>query len=137
MPQTTREETLQQDLRDALRSLPPDTTRAIAQALERNGDRLVAGRYEDDAGDGCLLTLAARELGATDGEALLTESIASVRVPVLFDELWATIVRRSGDPTLARRIVHRLVVEALLDQPGDEAGSGGVSPLAARSALRK
>lgn len=136
MPKIMREETLQDDLRSALRDLPPDTTRAIARALEREGDRLIAGRYEDDAGDGCLLTLAARELGAVDGEALLTESVASVRVPALFDELWATIVRRSGDPALARRIVHRLVVEALLDQPVDEAGSGA-SPLAARTALRK
>lgn len=136
MPSMTHEERLQAELRCALQDLPPDTTRAIARALERDGDRLIAGRYEDDAGDGCLLTLAARELGAADGEALLTESVASVRVPALFDELWATIVRRSGDPTLARRIVHRLVVEALLAHPGEDTVSGD-SPVAARSALRK
>jgi hypothetical protein len=136
VPSVQHPDDLQANLRDALRDLPPSTTRAIARALERDGDRLIAGRYEDDAGDGCLLTLAARELGVADTESLLTESIASVRVPALFDEVWAEIIRRTGDPTLARRIVHRLVVEALIDQPGEEAGSDR-SPVAARSALRK
>jgi len=133
-----READLQTALRQALAELPPTTTRGIARALERHGDRLVGGRWEDDAGDGCLLTLAARELGHTEGETLLYESVASVRVPVLFDELWATIVRRSGDPSLARAIVHRLVAEALLLQPEETSEEGTASsPLAARNALLK
>lgn len=135
-PRTEAE--LQTALRGALAEIPPATTRGIARALERHGDRLIGGRWEDDAGDGCLLTLAAREMGLSEGETLLYESVASVRIPVLFDELWATIVRRTGDPRLARRTVRRLVAEALVLQPDETSeGAADSSPLAARRALLK
>ena len=84
-----------------------------------------------DDGDGCLLTLAAAELGYESGEALLTTSVAAVRVPALFDELWALILARTGDTASARRITHRLVAEALVLVQAE------AEPVAARIALPK
>ncbi|MGI9117451.1 MAG: hypothetical protein ACR2JV_07430 [Gaiellales bacterium] len=108
------------DLRDALRGelaqLDSDVLVGIGRALERDRDRLIGGVW--GAGDdGCLLTLAARELGYAEGEDLLATSVAAVRVPALFDELWALILARSGDAAVARSLTHRLVVEALALRP--------------------
>ena len=65
-------------------------------------------------------------------------SIAAVRIPPLFDELWICILERTGDATAARMIVHRLVIQALLLQTDQADGSGETSsidpPDSARSA---
>ena len=104
-------------VRDALRTelsrLDTDVVTAIGRALERDQDRLIGGSWGIDDSEGCLLTLAAREMGMTDGEDLLQTSVAAVRIPALFDEVWAMILQRTGDPAAARAITHRLVVEAL------------------------
>jgi len=108
-----REVTLQRELQTELGRVDPAVLPAIARALEHNADRLVGGSWGVDDDDGCLLTLAARELGLGSGEELLGESIAAVRIPALFDELWICILERTGDTRSARSIVHRLVIETL------------------------
>ena len=109
----SREVTLQRELQTELGRVDPAVLPAIARALEHNADRLVGGTWGVDDHDGCLLTLAARELGLDNGEELLGESIAAVRIPALFDELWICILERTGDTRSARSIVHRLVIETL------------------------
>lgn len=126
-------------VRDALRTelglLDREVVVAIGHALERDQDRLVGGSWGLDDADGCLLTLAARELGLERGEELLHTSVAAVRIPALFDEVWALVLERTGDPTSARRITHRLVVEALaLGQ--DQAGASGTTPGASADTAR-
>lgn len=119
-----REAALRGELRTALDGLDAPILTGMASALERDRDRLVGGTWGVDDGDGCLLTLAAREIGADSGETLLRSSVDAVRVPVLFDELWASILARTGDAETARAITHRLVVEALArrgDQPDEPA----------------
>ncbi len=107
-------------VRDALRTelsrLDTDVVTAIGRALERDQDRLIGGSWGIDDSEGCLLTLAAREMGMPDGEDLLQTSVAAVRIPALFDEVWAMILQRTGDPAAARAITHRLVVEALSER---------------------
>ena len=107
-------------VRDALRTelsrLDTDVVTAIGRALERDQDRLIGGSWGIDDSEGCLLTLAAREMGMTGGEDLLQTSVAAVRIPALFDEVWAMILQRTGDPAAARAITHRLVVEALSER---------------------
>ena len=107
-------------VRDALRTelarLETDVVTAIGRALERDQERLIGGSWGIDDSEGCLLTLAAREMGMTDGEDLLQTSVAAVRIPALFDEVWAMILQRTGDPAAARAITHRLVVEALSER---------------------
>lgn len=115
---------MRDDLRAALGGLDAPILEGMARALERDRDRLVGGSWGVDDGDGCLLTLAAREVGADDGEELLRSSISAVRVPALFDELWSIVLARTGDAQTARRVTQRLVVEALArraDQDGDSA----------------
>lgn len=132
-----RERRARDDLRAALRGLDTPILSGMARALERDRDRLVGGTWGIDDRDGCLLTLAARELGDADGEELLRSSIAAVRVPALFDELWATVLARTGDTGAARRITQRLVREALADRAdqGDgEAPPGAPSRAVALSA---
>jgi hypothetical protein len=129
-----REGALRAELRTALDGLDAPILTGMASALERDRDRLVGGSWGVDDGDGCLLTLAAREIGADSGETLLRSSVDAVRVPVLFDELWASILARTGDAETARAITHRLVVEALArrgDQPEEPAGvDSGSEPTA-------
>ena len=120
-------------LRDALRAdlarLDPPVLAAMGRALERGDDRLVGGAWGVDDGEGCLLTLAAGELGYGSGEELLATSVSAVRVPALFDELWALILERTGDAAAARSITHRLVAEALV------LGQAAAEPVAERIAL--
>ena len=52
-----------------------------------------------------------------------------MRVPALFDELWALVLERTGDAAAARSITHRLVAEALA------VGQAAAEPVAARIAL--
>ncbi|MFM8612141.1 MAG: hypothetical protein ACKOD0_05495 [Actinomycetota bacterium] len=131
-----REAVLRAELRSALAEVDAPILHGMAAALERDRDRLIGGGWGVDDGDGCLLTLAARELGADSGEELLRSSVAIVRVPALFDELWASILARSGDAEAARAITHRLVVEALArrdDQPaGPDAAGSEPTALSAR-----
>ena len=112
----TREVLVRDALRTELARLDTDVVTAIGRALERDQDRLIGGSWGIDDSEGCLLTLAAREMGMTDGEDLLQTSVAAVRIPALFDEVWAMILQRTGDPAAARAITHRLVVEALSER---------------------
>lgn len=118
-----REVLVRDALRDELSRVDADVVTAIGRALERDQDRLTGGSWGIDDADGCLLTLAARELGLEHGEELLHTSVAAVRIPVLFDEVWSLILERTGDPTAARAITHRLVVEALGLQADQAGGS--------------
>ncbi len=133
-----REAVVRDDLRAALGGLDTPILEGMARALERDRDRLVGGSWGVDDGDGCLLTLAAGEVGAEGGEELLRSSVAAVRVPALFDELWATVIARTGDAETARRVTQRLVLEALArrfaqdDAPADGASSGPDTALSAR-----
>lgn len=127
-------------LRTELGRLDPDVVTAIGQALEHDQDRLIGGSWGIDDSEGCLLTLAARELGLADGEALMHTSVAAVRIPALFDEVWGLILERTGNPTAARAITHRLVVEALslrADQAGESAADSAAPAETARMALAR
>lgn len=117
-----REAALRDQLRTSLDGLDAPILAGMATALERDRDRLVGGSWGVDDRDGCLLTLAAREIGADSGEDLLRSSVDAVRVPALFDELWASILARTGDAEAARAITHRLVVEALARREGQADG---------------
>ena len=138
-----REVTLQRALQSELGRVDPAVLPAIARALEHNADRLVGGSWGvgDDDDDGCLLTLAARELGLHKGEELLGESIAAVRIPALFDELWICILERTGDTRSARSIIHRLVIETLAlgatQAAVSETPAGSSLPDSDRSALTR
>lgn len=132
-----REAALRGELRSALDGLDAPILTGMASALERDRDRLVGGSWGVDDRDGCLLTLAARELGPGSGEDLLRSSVDAVRVPALFDELWASVLARTGDAEAARAVTHRLVVEALArrpDQPDDPTAAESASDPAAFSA---
>jgi hypothetical protein len=136
-PSDQREQVLRGELRAALAGLDRRILAGMAKALEYNRDRLVGGSWGTDDADGCLLTLTAAEIGADGGEDLLLTSIAAVRIPALFDELWALMVARTGDAATARQVTHRLVVEALVrhDGQGDGTSEPGDSSLeTARSA---
>ena len=129
-----REEELRAALRADLAGLDARMLVALGRALERDGDRLVGGGWGGD-GEGCLLTLAAAELGLARGEELLASSVAAVRIPAHFDELWALILARTGDAAAARRVTHRLVAEALALAPPQEEAAAAGPPDAARTAL--
>jgi hypothetical protein len=119
-----REDALRASLRRELAAVDPQTLQAIARALERDHDRLDAGTWgSTDDGTGCLLTLAAWELGLNDGEALMARSVHAVRIPALFDEFWALVLARTGSPAAARELAHRIVAEALASVCTDDAPS--------------
>ena len=81
----SREEALAQ----ALDGLDPETRQALARALERGEVELEGGDWGSaDDGSGCLLSLAAWELGLERGESLMRRSVAAVQVPALFDAWW-------------------------------------------------
>ncbi len=119
----SREDDLRLALRTELARLDGDVVSAIGRALERDQDRLTGGSWGTDDSEGCLLTLAAHELGHHSGEELLRTSVAAVRIPALFDELWAVVLARTGDAAVARSVTHRLVVEALALRTDQAAGS--------------
>ena len=122
---SAREDALQHELRTELTRVDTDVAEAIGRALERDDGLLLGGAWSGDDDQGCLLTLAARDLGPGDGEALLRTSVAAVRIPALFDELWALTLARTGDARTARAITHRLVVEALASRSDQEGASVG------------
>ncbi len=49
-----------------------------------------------------------------------TWNIHAVRIPALFDEFWALVLARTGSPTAARELAHRIVAEALASVCTDE-----------------
>ncbi|CAA9551194.1 MAG: hypothetical protein AVDCRST_MAG79-2713 [uncultured Thermoleophilia bacterium] len=104
-----------------LGDLDDETRGALRDALGRDDLQLTGGDWGcRDDGEGCLLSLAAWQLGLPGGDALLPRSIAAVRLPVLFDQAWALILQRTGNAEEADRTVRRLLEVALdeLDERG-------------------
>jgi hypothetical protein len=109
-----RERRVLEALRTEIGRLDPDTRSAIGRALHDDRLQLSGGSWGDrDDGDGCVLSIAAWNMGLRDGEALMHRSVAAVRVPALFDELWALLLMRLGDVELAQASARRLIGDAL------------------------
>ena len=106
-------------LRGELALLDNQTQQALLRGLDREDVALAGGDWGDrDDGEGCLLSLAAWELGLASGAELMTRSVAAVRVPVLFDELWLLLLERTGNAQQARLVTHTLVRQAIaVDSP--------------------
>ncbi len=109
-----RERRVLEALRTEIGRLDPDTRSAIGRALDDDRLQLSGGSWGDrEDADGCVLSIAAWSMGLPDGEALMHRSVAAVRIPALFDELWALLLMRLGDVELARASARRLVGDAL------------------------
>ena len=61
-----------------------------------------------------MLSITAWNMGLASGEALMYRSVAAVRIPALFDELWALLLARLGDVEDSRDAARRLVADALV-----------------------
>jgi hypothetical protein len=106
----SREEALEQ----ALGGLDAETRQALARALERGEVELEGGGWGSvDDGSGCLLSLAAWELGMERGESLMRRSVSAVQVPALFDAWWDEVLTREGDVVRTRRTVREALGEML------------------------
>ena len=147
------------DLNRALDGLDVETRQALARALERGehelrgyatpppsrsvrtlATRLHLGRaaYRPEGGEwgsqdegGCLLSLAAWELGLERGESLMRRSVSAVQVPALFDAWWDEVLTREGDVVRTRRSVREALGEMLfrgLAAPRDELPRGESAP---------
>jgi hypothetical protein len=104
----------EQALAQALDGLDPETRQALARALERGELELEGGGWGNiDDGSGCLLSLAAWELGLDRGESLMRRSVAAVQVPALFDAWWDEVLKREGDVVRTRRSVREALGEML------------------------
>jgi hypothetical protein len=104
----------EQALAQALGGLDPETRQALARALERGEVELEGGGWGSiDDGSGCLLSLAAWELGLERGESLMRRSVAAVQVPALFDAWWDEVLTREGDVVRTRRSVREALGEML------------------------
>ena len=104
----------EQALAQALDGLDPETRQALARALERGEVELEGGGWGSiDDGSGCLLSLAAWELGLERGESLMRRSVAAVQVPALFDAWWDEVLKREGDVVRTRRSVREALGEML------------------------
>ena len=104
----------EQALAQALDGLDPETRQALARALERGEVELEGGGWGSiDDGSGCLLSLAAWELGLDRGESLMRRSVAAVQVPALFDAWWDEVLKREGDVVRTRRSVREALGEML------------------------
>jgi hypothetical protein len=118
----------EQALAQALDGLDPETRQALARALERGEVQLEGGGWGSmDDGSGCLLSLAAWELGLERGESLMRRSVAAVQVPALFDAWWDEVLKREGDVVRTRRSVREALSEMLfrgLAAPRDELPRG-------------
>ena len=102
------------DLAKALGGLEPETRQALGRALERGAFELEGGEWGDQGdGAGCLLSLAAWELGMERGESLMRRSVAAVQVPALFDAWWDEVLTREGDVVRTRRTVREALGEML------------------------
>ncbi len=115
-------------LAQALGGLDSETRQALARALERGEVELEGGDWGSvDDGSGCLLSLAAWELGLERGESLMRRSVAAVQVPALFDAWWDEVLTREGDVVRTRRSVREALGEMLfrgLAAPRDELPRG-------------
>ena len=124
----------EQALARALDGLDPETRQALARALERGEVELEGGGWGSvDDGSGCLLSLAAWELGLERGESLMRRSVAAVQVPALFDAWWDEVLTREGDVVRTRRTVREALGEMLfrgLAAPRDELPRGEESAFA-------
>jgi hypothetical protein len=124
----------EQALARALDGLDPETRQALARALERGEVELEGGGWGSmDDGSGCLLSLAAWELGLERGESLMRRSVAAVQVPALFDAWWDEVLTREGDVVRTRRTVREALGEMLfrgLAAPRDELPRGDQSAFA-------
>jgi hypothetical protein len=122
----------EQALAQALGGLDPETRQALARALERGEVELEGGDWGSvDDGSGCLLSLAAWELGLERGESLMRRSVAAVQVPALFDAWWDEVLTREGDVVRTRRTVREALGEMLfrgLAAPRDELPKGESAP---------
>lgn len=111
-------------LEQALGGLDSETRQALARALERGDVELDGGGWGSaDDGSGCLLSLAAWELGMERGELLMRRSVSAVQVPALFDAWWDEVLTREGDVVRTRRTVREALGEMLfrgLAAPRDE-----------------
>jgi hypothetical protein len=118
----------EQALAQALDGLDPETRQALARALERGEVELEGGGWGSiDDGSGCLLSLAAWELGLERGESLMRRSVAAVQVPALFDAWWDEVLSREGDVVRTRRSVREALGEMLfrgLAAPREELPKG-------------
>ena len=104
----------EQALAQALDGLDPETRQALARALERGEVELEGGGWGSiDDGSGCLLSLAAWELGLDRGESLMRRSVAAVQVPALFDAWWDEVLKHEGDVVRTRRSVREALGEML------------------------
>jgi hypothetical protein len=121
----------EQALSQALGGLDSETRQALARALERGDVELEGGGWGSiDDGSGCLLSLAAWELGLERGESLMRRSVAAVQVPALFDAWWDEVLMREGDVVRTRRSVREALGEMLfrgLAAPRDELPKGSSS----------
>ena len=124
----------EQALAQALDGLDSETRQALARALERGEVELEGGGWGSiDDGSGCLLSLAAWELGLERGESLMRRSVAAVQVPALFDAWWDEVLTREGDVVRTRRSVREALGEMLfqgLAAPREELREGESAPAA-------
>jgi hypothetical protein len=122
----------EQALSQALGGLDSETRQALARALERGDVELEGGGWGSiDDGSGCLLSLAAWELGLERGESLMRRSVAAVQVPALFDAWWDEVLMREGDVVRTRRSVREALGEMLfrgLAAPREELPKGSAPP---------
>ena len=122
----------EQALAQALDGLDAETRQALARALERGDVELEGGGWGSvDDGSGCLLSLAAWELGLERGESLMRRSVSAVQVPALFDAWWDEVLTREGDVVRTRRTVREALGEMLfrgLAAPRDELPRGESAP---------
>ncbi len=109
-----RERDVLRALRTEIGKLDDDTRRALSSALDDDRLKLSGGWGDRDDGEGCVLSIAAWNMGLPSGEALMHRSVAAVRVPALFDELWALLLTRLGDVEESRDAARRLVGDALV-----------------------
>jgi hypothetical protein len=109
-----REQQVLRALRTEIRRLDDDTRIALSRALDDERLKLTGGWGDRDDGEGCVLSITAWNMGLASGEALMYRSVAAVRIPALFDELWALLLTRLGDVEDSRDAARRLVADALV-----------------------
>ncbi len=109
-----REQEVLRALRTEIGKLDDDTRQALSSALDDDRLKLAGGWGDRDDGEGCVLSIAAWNMGLPSGEELMHRSVAAVRVPALFDELWALLLARLGDVEESRDAARRLVGDALV-----------------------
>ena len=102
------------ELAVALARLDPETRGALGRALEREEFEIEGGDWgSSGAGAGCLLSLAAWELGLERGEVLMERSPDAVRIPALFDAWWSDLLARDGDRWRVRRTAREAITAML------------------------